>query len=74
MSDNLVADSQEHVYWLASRSDNLSGQHSDNETPMTDQKSTERTKVSRHSDRGIYQRDEIYPLLDKSFYVRLATP
>ena len=41
---------------------------------MTDQKSTERTKVSRYSGRGIYQRDEIYPCLINRFYVRLATP
>ena len=39
---------------------------------MTDQQPSERTKVSRYSGRGIYQRDEIYPLLDKSFLCQVG--
>lgn len=39
---------------------------------MTDQQPSERTRVSRYSGRGIYRRDEIYSLLDKSFLCQVG--
>ena len=39
---------------------------------MTDQQPSERIRVSRYSGRGIYRRDEIYSLLDKSFLCQVG--